>query len=93
MAVNATKWYPADWAKEKGLYEEVYETAEEMDTAIAELAEKLAGSNPEAMSLLKGVFWEGAEHWDTLLSERAAMSGKLVLSDFTVNAINQFKKK
>jgi len=71
----------------------VYETAEEMDAAIAALAEKLAKSNPEAMSLLKGVFWEGCEHWDDLLAERAAMSGKLVLSDFTINAINQFKKK
>ena len=93
MAVNATKWYPAEWAKEKGLYEEVYASAAEMDEAIAELAEKLANSNPEAMALLKGVFWEGAEHWDQLLSDRAALSGKLVLSDFTVNAINKFKKK
>lgn len=93
MAINATKWYPAEWAREKGLYEETYDTAEEMDAAIVELAEKLSKSNPEAMQLLKGVFWEGCEHWDDLLAERAAMSGKLVLSDFTVNAINSFKKK
>ena len=93
MAINATEWYPASWAKEKGLYAEIFENAEEMDAAIATLAEKLANSNPEAMQLLKGVFWEGTDHWDTLLAERAAMSGKLVLSDFTINAINSFKKK
>ena len=93
MAINATEWYSAHWAKEKGLYAEVFENTETMDEAIQTLAGKLASSNPEAMQMLKKVFWEGTEHWDQLLSERAAMSGKLVLSDFTVNAINQFKKK
>ena len=93
MAINATEWYTAEWAREKGLYAETFDSAEEMDTAIETLANKLANSNPEAMELLKKVFWEGTEHWDTLLSERAAMSGKLVLSDFTRNAINAFKKK
>lgn len=93
LAINATEWYPAEWAKEKSLYAEIFDSIEEMDAAIEALAEKLAQSNPEAMSMLKKVFWEGTEHWDTLLSERAAMSGKLVLSDFTRNAINAFKKK
>lgn len=93
MAINATEWYSAEWAKEKSLYAEIFDSVEEMDAAIAALASKLSKSNPEAMQMLKKVFWEGTEHWDQLLSERAAMSGKLVLSDFTVNAINSFKKK
>jgi len=93
MAINATEWYPAEWAVEKGLYAEVFDDANAMDTAINGLAEKLANSNPEAMSTLKKVFWEGTENWDSLLAERAAISGKLVLSDFTKNAINAFKKK
>ncbi len=93
MAINATAWYSADWAREKGLYADVAENAEAMDNAIATLAGKLTRSNPEAMALLKKVFWEGTDHWDQLLSERAAMSGKLVLSDFTRNAIDAFKKK
>lgn len=93
LAINATEWYPAEWAKEKSLYAEIFDSIETMDEAIEVLANKLAQSNPEAMSMLKKVFWEGTEHWDTLLSERAAMSGKLVLSDFTRNAINAFKKK
>jgi methylglutaconyl-CoA hydratase len=75
------------------MYADLFESAEEMDKAIVTLAEKLAGSNPEAMAMLKKVMWQGTEHWDTLLTERAGMSGKLVLSDFTVNAINQFKSK
>lgn len=93
LAINATEWYPAEWAKEKSLYAEIFDSIEAMDEAIEVLANKLAQSNPEAMSMLKKVFWEGTEHWDTLLSERATMSGKLVLSDFTRNAINAFKKK
>ncbi len=93
LAIDATEWQTAQWAKEKGLYAEVFDTTEEMDEAISTLAGKLSKSNPEAMQLLKQVFWQGTENWDALLAERAAMSGKLVLSDFTVNAINAFKKK
>lgn len=93
LAINATEWRSARWAKENGLYAEIFESAEEMDLRINELAKTLANSNPEAMALLKKVFWEGTEHWDELLSERALLSGKLVLSDFTINAINKFKKK
>jgi len=93
LAIDATEWQTAEWAQSKGLYTEIFDTAEEMDEAIVSLANKLCKSNPEAMRLLKQVFWEGTEHWDTLLAERAAMSGQLVLSDFTKNAINSFKKK
>ncbi len=93
LAINATEWQSAQWAKEKGLYAEVYESAEEMDVAIKTLTERLISSNPEAMRLLKQVFWEGTEHWDKLLEERAAMSGQLVLSGFTRNAIAKFKSK
>jgi len=93
LAINATEWRQADWARKKGLYTDVFETEMEMDREIKRLAERLASSNPEAMAELKSVFWQGTEHWDKLLAERAGISGKLVLSDFTVNAINNFKKK
>ncbi len=93
MAINATEWFSAGWAKNKGLFTDVFDEVKEMDVAIQKLAETLNTSNPEAMRLLKQVFWEGTSHWDTLLTERAAMSGELVLSDFTKKAINSFKSK
>ena len=93
MTINATKWFDANWARERGLYTEVFETTEEMDIEVAKLATTLSNSNPEAMEGLKKVMWEGTDHWDTLLMERAVSSGTLVLSDFTRNAINKFKTK
>jgi len=42
---------------------------------------------------MKKIFWKGTENWDYLLLERAAISGKLVLSSFTKNAIEKFKTK
>jgi methylglutaconyl-CoA hydratase len=93
LAINATEWRSASWARKKGLYTEVFDSIEEMDHEVNRLAKQLSKSNPEAMMMLKSVFWEGTENWDELLTERAAMSGKLVLSDFTVNAINSFKSK
>lgn len=93
LAIDATEWRSAEWAKKHGLYAELHGTVEEMDEAIRSLAEKLAHSSPEAMAQLKRVFWHGTEHWDQLLSERAAISGRLVLSEFTRNAINKFKQR
>ena len=91
MAINATEWQTAEWAKSKGLFTEAFASTEQLDAYLEEFSGRLAASNPEAMRLLKKVFWEGTEHWDTLLEERAAMSGKLVLSEFTSNAIKKFK--
>ncbi len=93
LAINATQWRSASWAQERGLYNDIFETAEEMDQAIDALIQQLVASNPEAMKLLKEVFWKGTENWDELLAERAALSGKLVLSDFSKQAIGKFKKK
>jgi len=93
LAINATEWRSADWAKTKGLYTEIYETMEEMDNAVDILAHRLAASNPDAMKALKQIFWKGTDHWEQLLFERAGISGKLVLSAFTRNAIASFKTK
>lgn len=93
LTINATEWQSAQWAKENGLYAELFTNVGDMDKAISVLAGKLATSNPEAMAMLKKVMWEGTENWDQLLIERAGMSGKLVLSEFTVNAINKFKQR
>ncbi len=93
LAINATEWRDAEWAHQRGLYYHLHDSVEEMDAEIAALIERLKGFNPDAMAQLKGVFWRGTEDWDELLAERAAMSGKLVLSDFTRNAIQAFKKK
>lgn len=93
LAINATEWRDADWAHQRGLYYHLHESVAEMDTEIAALIGRLKGFNPEAMRQLKEVFWQGTENWDQLLADRAAISGELVLSNFTRNAINSFKKK
>lgn len=91
LAIDATMWRNADWARRKGLFAEVHSDAGGMDESIARLSELLAHSSPPAMAEMKKIFWKGTEHWDKLLIERAAISGKLVLSDFTKNAIEKFK--
>lgn len=92
MAVDAD-WHDAAWCERHGLYSQVHPDITTVDAAIAARATALAASNPEAMAKLKQIFWAGTEHWDTLLDERAAMSGTLVLSDFTRHAIAKFKAK
>ncbi len=93
MSINATEWFSAEWAREKGLFCEVFDTTQEMDTAIEKLTLQLSKSNPDAMRNIKKVLWEDAEHWDKLLFERAGISGNLVISDYTRKFILSFKKK
>ena len=93
MAIDATQWRNADWARKKGLFAELHPTIEGMDESIGRLTYSLVHSSPAAIEELKKVFWKGTEHWDKLLLERAAISGKLVLSDFTKNALASLKKK
>ncbi|MFM7730009.1 MAG: enoyl-CoA hydratase/isomerase family protein [Flavobacteriales bacterium] len=93
LAIDATSWRSAAWAREKGLYQDVFENEAAMDQAIDALADKLMKSNPEAMRDLKTIFWRNTDDWPNLLHERAGISGRLVLSEFTRNAIQQFKAK
>ena len=93
LAIDATMWRNADWARRKGLFAEVHSHPEGMDESIARLTETLVHSSPQAMAEMKKVFWKGTEHWDNLLIERAAISGRLVISEFTRKAIEKFKKK
>jgi methylglutaconyl-CoA hydratase len=92
LTLQPNCWQTADWAVEKGLYADIFDSYGELDEAVLAFAKKLARYNPEALAEMKKVFWEGTENWDKLLYERAAISGKLVLSDFTKNALSEFKK-
>lgn len=91
LAIDATTWYSAEWAKEKGLYASIYDTAEEMDEAVFNLCEKLALSHESATKEIKKIFWEGTENWDDLLAKRAKISGELILSSYSKDAIKKIK--
>ncbi len=93
LAIDAGKWRSGDWARKKGLFAELHPNIDSMDEAIERLSGALVQSSPEAMAALKKIFWQGTEHWDQLLPERAAISGELVLSEFTKKAIDRFKAK
>jgi methylglutaconyl-CoA hydratase len=93
LTLDATNWKNSYWAKEKGLYAKVFENIKELDKEVAILAEKLASYNPQALSEMKKVLWENTDYWDALLTERAAVSGTLVLSEFTKKALSKFSKK
>ncbi|WP_320816244.1 enoyl-CoA hydratase/isomerase family protein [Flavobacterium sp.] len=92
MTLAATEWKNAEWALNKGLFTQLFNTAEELDNSLNIFALNLSSYNPEALNKMKKVIWEGTENWDTLLYERAEISGKLVLSEFTKEALTKFKK-
>ena len=92
MTLTPTLWKTAQWAKEKGLYTEVFETIESLDEHLKNFTHELSTYNPEALVEMKKVFWEGTNHWENLLYERASISGRLVLSNFTKQALEKFKK-
>lgn len=91
IAINANEFYSPQWAKDNGLFAEVYESTEEMDAGIKAFAENLCTYNPDAMAEMKKMFWTGCENWDQLLFERAKISGRLVLSEFTKETLKRFR--
>ncbi len=93
LAIDSNMWRNADWARKKGLFAEVHPTIESLNESVFRLSNQLAHSNPQAMAELKKVFWKGTDDWDELLSKRAEISGKLVLSKFTKDAIEKFRAK
>ena len=92
LAIDATLWRNADWARRKGLYAELHSSVENMDESIRRLANQLSHSSAEAMAEMKKIFWQGTENWDDLLCKRAEISGRLILSNFSKEAIAKFKK-
>lgn len=93
MSTDATSWYGSEWAEERSMFNKVCDSHDELDDAVDTLSEQLAKSSAEAMRELKKVFWKGTDDWDELLEQRAEISGRLVLSDYTKNFIRQFKNK
>jgi methylglutaconyl-CoA hydratase len=93
LTIRASDFQTAQWAMEKGLYNEIYKDINALDLAVSQLAEKLASYHPEALSGLKEILWEGTADWDELLRHRAGISGELVLSEFTQAALKSFLSK
>lgn len=93
LSIDAALPRSAEWARNKGLFAEMHPNVASMDESIQRMLFTLSQSNPQSMAEMKKVFWEGTDHWDQLLAERAAISGRLVLSDFTRKAIAAFRKK
>jgi len=92
LSIDATSWKTASWAAQYGLYADVFDNTEEMDGAVNRLATQLASSSPEAMQELKKVLWKDTDDWDDTLKALAQISGRLILGDFSKQAINSFKK-
>jgi methylglutaconyl-CoA hydratase len=92
LAIDATMWRNAEWCQRKGLFSELHHTVGDMDEAVSRLAFTLSHSSAEAMAELKSILWKGTENWDTLLPERAAITGKLALSEFSKKAIGALSK-
>ncbi|SIS39308.1 methylglutaconyl-CoA hydratase [Zobellia uliginosa] len=92
LSLAPTEWKNAYWAQEKGLFSKVFDDIGELDRELDFQVQKLAGYNPEALEEWKKVLWQGTDHWNELLLERAAITGRLVLSEFTRNALSKFKK-
>jgi methylglutaconyl-CoA hydratase len=92
LAIDATMWRNAEWCLRKGLFSELHHSVEDMDEAVSRLAFTLSHSSADAMAELKKVLWRGTDNWDALLLERAALSGKLALSEFSKNVIGALSK-
>ncbi|TVR17658.1 MAG: enoyl-CoA hydratase/isomerase family protein [Balneolaceae bacterium] len=91
LALDAKSWFTAEWALTYGLYNKLAGSVEELDAEVSRITADLAASNPEALRNMKDIFWQATGHWGATLEQRAEISGKLVLSDYTKETIDKFK--
>jgi methylglutaconyl-CoA hydratase len=92
LTLASKEWKDPEWAKSKGLYTKVFAGQVTLDIELSRLSAELVSFSLEALVEIKKILWEGTEHWERLLYERASISGKLLLNDFTKNALSQLKK-
>ena len=93
LTLNPKEWVSSEWCLAHGFYNKTFGTEEQIKMSTKEFSQQLSRYSPEAMSNLKSILWENAQHWDNIMPQRAAMSGKLVLSEFTKETLNNFKSK
>ncbi|MES2327992.1 MAG: enoyl-CoA hydratase/isomerase family protein [Bacteroidota bacterium] len=93
LTIDSSMWRSADWARRKGLYAELHADIAGVDDSIIRLSTTLSHSSSEAMHEIKKILWKGTDHWDELLQQRAAISGRLILSDYSKQFIKKFKEK
>src|SRR5690606_8836165 len=91
ISLSPTEWKNAYWALEKGLFSKIFPKLGELDREQGIFTDNLAKYNPEALMEWRKVLWEGTDHWDKLLTDRAELSGRLVLSEQTKTALHTFK--
>ena len=90
MALDAD-WRDAAWGGQHGLYAKVFDTPAELEASVEAFVTQLVTANPEAAAQIKRITWAGTESWEQLLEERAGMSGRMVLSEYTRSAIDRFR--
>ncbi|MCC7246775.1 MAG: enoyl-CoA hydratase/isomerase family protein [Saprospiraceae bacterium] len=93
LSLTPADWRSAEWGQQHGLYQEVFATVEQMDEYLDQFCQNFCSYSPQALLELKRVFWQGTDHWETLLDERAAISGRLSLTAHSKNAIAAFKNQ
>lgn len=92
LAVHAD-WHDADWCERHGLYSALVDDEAALDVAVEAHAKRLASSNPDAMAEMKRIFWHDIGDWEERMNERAAMSGRMVFSNFTHAALTKFRAR
>jgi methylglutaconyl-CoA hydratase len=92
LAIDAASWRTADWAKTRGLYSEVHANIQDLDESIQRLINHLSHSSLSAIKEIKKMLWHDTAHWDQLLSDRAKISGSLVITPIAQRAISLVNK-
>ncbi|MBK7094637.1 MAG: enoyl-CoA hydratase/isomerase family protein [Saprospiraceae bacterium] len=80
LSLKPTVWKDASWAKANGLVSEVFDDILQMDEYIDNYLKEISGYSIDALSENKKLLWQGTENWPQIMSERAAISGRLALN-------------
>ncbi len=92
LTIDSTTWKTAAWGNEKGLFNEIVQDLNKLNSRTTKLCESLSNHSLEAMRQIKSTLWEGYEELNDIHKKRATLSGTLSQSELTQSILSGFKK-
>ena len=81
LTLKPLEWKDPLWAKNNGLYSEVFDSTELLDEFIEKYIDNLAKYSVSALAEIKKTLWYGTDNWNNLMNSRAEISGRLILNN------------
>lgn len=92
MTLNPKSWFDTSWCRLNGVIDEIFISADLEEKSLLK-AKEISEFNKESLKELKRIYWSDLKDYEIKYQERAAISGRLILSKEVKEILENFKNK